>query len=130
MSGIDEGPRDIDRRRMLVLLAATAGALTLPACVAPPSGGTGSDTYTNVTALGLAYLERRPAEASRAWLRSQLGDPPLGITPPALRTRLAAQILADVSSFPNLRMISIDGWLLSETECRAAALWAKRNDDD
>ena len=121
-------PTAIGRREALALMAGGIGVLALSGCVTPLSPGV--DPYPGVTAVGQAYLERRPEEASRSWLLAHLGNPPATIEPPDLLRQLASLVLADVASFPDLRVIHIDGWLVSETVGRVAALWVKRSDDD
>ena len=72
----------------------------------------GSTTDGRHVALGQAYLRRYPEEASQSRLA--------GLVPadPVARTR---QVRAD---FAVGQVVTLDGWVLSRTECRYCALHA------
>lgn len=103
-------------RRALALLApgATTAPTTPTAEVEPPPVG-GLD---GVDAVGSIYLHHHPEEAATGVLRASLGlapdrDPERGMD------RLRRRIQADFE-IPDI--VAIDGWRLSRTEARWAAL--------
>lgn len=86
----------------------------------PPPPSTMGDA---LVAVGARYLEVVPEEADQAFLLGQL--PALeGVVPERPGTDLAvlsSQVVADHASGD---LVDLDGWVLSRTECRAAALYA------
>lgn len=74
----------------------------------------------SVRRLAEAYLRQRPAEADRELLLRELGGSlPNAGSSSDLTESFRAQISAD---FAADRTIMLDGWMLSETECRLCAL--------
>lgn len=76
-----------------------------------------------LVAVGGRYLEAFPEEADRTLLLDAL--PPLdGEVPadPAQALGVLGPLVADDAA--SGRTITLDGWVLSRTECRAAALYA------
>ncbi len=131
---IAEAPQSYrpSRRRLLggaLLLIPLAGlAAWLHTSEGPMVPGLGSlRAATDVTALfsdreaarrvGLAYLQQVPAEADRARLIALLG-------PEMLNAENAHTLLADMTraDFAANRTIIVQGWILSVTEARLAAL--------
>lgn len=94
--------------------AATTDADRLRAAIADP---------TSAATLGRAYLARFPNEAGRerlaAAILASLAATAHG--PGALHRLLRARIRGD---FRDGMTIALDGWILSRTEARLAALWA------
>ncbi len=76
-----------------------------------------------LVAVGTRYLEDAPEEADQAFLLEQL--PALEGTVPErpgpMLGVLAPQVVADHTSGD---LVELDGWVLSRTEARAAALYA------
>ena len=78
--------------------------------------------------VGRAYLAGHPAEADRDRLAARLdqalrcqGCDPARAPTDQLRTALAGQIRAD---FAAAQVVTVDGWVLSETEARLCGLAA------
>jgi hypothetical protein len=99
-----------------------SGEATTTSTTAPPPEPT-SSLADALVAVGGRYLEERPDEADQAALLAAL--PALDGEVPehpgqALRV-LADQAAADHGSGDT---VDLDGWVLSRTECRAAALYA------
>lgn len=108
----------ISRRSALQLLAGGGLALALPSGCGwwdEPDG-----TVAGIAAVGEAYLATAPGERDEAVLRAAL--PPHGADDPeAALAELAPAIAED---FATGRTVVLDGWLLSLTEARVAALAA------
>ena len=82
-------------------------------------------------ALGRFYLGLRPEEASREVLLSRLGlsEPDVSeLTRDAVRTEVHARLARrHRDDFRRSRVVTVDGWVLSETELRLCALvWLLR----
>jgi hypothetical protein len=74
------------------------------------------------SALGRAYLARAPGEADPVRLAAAIIA---GLGAPVDDERLPALIRARVrADFAAGDIVTIDGWVLSRTEARLAALWA------
>jgi hypothetical protein len=71
--------------------------------------------------IGRRYLGTVPAERDVAILRSQLG---VFATPADVLAKVAALEQAVRSDFERGEVVALDGWILSRTELRAAALFA------
>ena len=90
---------------------------------APPPPDPASSLGDALVAVGGRYLEEHPAEADRDALLAAL---------PALEGRVpehpgqGLQVLADQAAADHEAgdVVVLDGWVLSVTECRAAALYA------
>ena len=123
----------LDRRRFL-LLAAGGGAAVVVGLGLKLGLGDGDPQTTGgagpspaaapdaaAEAVGRRYLEETPAESTEADLRAALPDELADVQPGEETARLSAAVHAD---FDQGRTIELDGWLLSVTECRVAALSA------
>jgi choline dehydrogenase-like flavoprotein len=125
------------RRRMRssrrAFLAATGAAALLPLSWrgGASTGATDADRLraaianpASAAALGRAYLARFPGEADRdriaAAILASLAAPPARDAS-ALRAPVRARIRGD---FRAGATVTLDGWILSRTEARLAALWA------
>ena len=111
----------ISRRAMLALLGGAAvvvaGGVVVREVTDDGGGsGAGADQDT-VARIGRRYLELVPSEASKAKLRAQLP----AVSGSDLES-LGALKQASAEDFAAARWVAIDGWLLSLTEARAAAL--------
>ena len=89
----------------------------------PPPPEPTSSLADALVAVGVRYLEEHPDEADQATLLTAL--PELGGEVPE-RPGQALQVLADQAAADHESgdTIELDGWVLSVTECRAAALYA------
>jgi hypothetical protein len=89
----------------------------------PPPPEPASSLADALVAVGGRYLEEHPDEADRAALLAEL--PALEGQVPE-RPGQALRVLADQAAADHEagRTESLDGWVLSVTECRAAALYA------
>jgi hypothetical protein len=129
---VSVGTRGPDRRRFLALIAGGGAALvaagvglriglddgTEPAADSVPTPA--SPTPDAATAaIGERYLEETPTEASAADLRRLLPEELSDVSPGEQTDRVANAVRAD---FEQDRIVELDGWLLSVTECRLAAL--------
>ena len=113
---------NIRRRKLLAILAGLAPLHFVPAAAFTRAArGTGGRPISfSVRRLGEAYLRERPDEADRTLLLKELGpglENIAGISD--LTKRFRARIGED---FAAGRTIILDGWMLSETECRLCAL--------
>jgi hypothetical protein len=94
-----------------------------PATTAPPPPEPRSTMGDALVAVGIRYLEDVPEEADQAFLLEQL--PALEGTVPErpgpMLGVLAPQAVADHTIGD---LVELDGWVLSRTEARAAALYA------
>ena len=94
-----------------------------PPTTGPPPSPPRSSVADALVAVGTRYLEDVPDEADQAFLLEQL--PALEGTVPerpgADLGVLAPQAVADHTSGD---LVDLDGWVLSRTECRAAAVYA------
>jgi hypothetical protein len=96
-----------------------ATALTGPAAAAVPDRArTAAPTRDGVARLGRAYLRAHPDQRDLATLRSSL--PQLDATQP-YRPQLPTLAAANADDFAHGRVVAVDGWLLADTEARAAA---------
>lgn len=132
-----EEPVVLSRRAALGIIGVSAamGALGIsivrrdagpePALQAPGTAAADGGTV-GVAALGQAYLDEHPEEATREALLAGLGvaDDAFG-DPNAQLDALAAQIEAD---FATDTTTTADGWLLSLTEARLAGLVALQDE--
>lgn len=95
------------------------GAPTPPTTTRPPS----ASPHDALVAVGSRYLEEHPDERDQEVLLAAL--PALGGEVPEHPLEglgvLADQAAADHASG---EVVELDGWVLSRTECRAAALYA------
>lgn len=95
----------------------------LPTTTAPPPPEPRSTMGDALVAVGARYLEDEPQEADQAFLLDQL---------PALEGRVPERpgpmlgVLAPqaVSDHTTGDLVELDGWVVSVTEARAAALYA------
>ena len=94
-----------------------------PPTTAPPPSEPRSTMGAALVAVGTRYLEDVPEEADQAFLLEQL--PALEGTVPErpgpMLGVLAPQAVADHTAGD---LVELDGWVLSRTEARAAALYA------
>jgi hypothetical protein len=90
---------------------------------APPPPDPASSLGDALVAVGGRYLEAHPEEADRAALLAAL--PPLEGRVPE-HPGQGLQVLADQAAADHESgdVVALDGWVLSVTECRAAALYA------
>ncbi len=99
------------------------GEAAAPTTTAPPPSEPRSTMGDALVAVGARYLEDEPQEADQAFLLDQL--PALEGTVPErpgpMLSVLAPQAVADHSAGD---LVELDGWILSVTEARAAALYA------
>jgi len=99
------------------------GEAAAPTTTAPPPSEPRSTMGDALVAVGARYLEDEPQEADEAFLLDQL--PALEGTVPErpgpMLGVLAPQVVADHSAGD---LVELDGWILSVTEARAAALYA------
>lgn len=121
----------LDRRRFLVLAAGGGTAVVVGLGLklgldrgdpqttggAGPSPDAAADAAAE--AVGRRYLEETPAESTEAELQAALPGELADVQPGEETARLAAAVQAD---FDQGRTVELDGWLLSVTECRVAAL--------
>jgi hypothetical protein len=77
-----------------------------------------AESPDGVVRLGRSYLRTHPEENKLGTLRSSL--PQLDATQP-YRPQLPTLAAANTDDFANGRVVSVDGWLLGDTEARAAA---------
>ena len=82
------------------------------------------DPWPHITALGNAYLAATPSENNTTILADALGGVNPTSTPPTLLAQLDASVIADFSSG---QTVWLSGFLLSRTEARVAALWARQH---
>ena len=99
------------------------GEAAAPTTTAPPPAEPRSTMGDALVAVGARYLEDEPQEADQAFLLDQL--PALEGTVPErpgpMLGVLAPQAVADHTAG---ELVELDGWILSVTEARAAALYA------
>lgn len=99
------------------------GEAPAPTTTAPPPSEPRSTMGDALVAVGARYLEDQPQEADQAFLLDQL--PALEGTVPErpgpMLGVLAPQAVADHTAG---ELVELDGWILSVTEARAAALYA------
>lgn len=115
-----------DRRS--VLMAGTASAALAATSLLPAAGPAVAPLLRLLTdpqgaaAIGRAWLQQVPAsvESLVADLAADLGAEPAG--DPGLRERYAQRVAED---FATNRVERVDGWMLSRTEVRLAALAAR-----
>ena len=122
-------PGRVGRRRFLVLASATTAALTAPAIAPPgsaaePVSGAGLALafrdQASAIAIGRRYLGHFPNEPHDEVLAE--GRRLAGETDPAAaRSALRARIKQD---FERGDTVTLDGWILSRSECRACAALA------
>ena len=115
----------VGRRRFLALAGATTAALTtppvaLPGSAAEPVSGAGLALafrhQASAIAIGRRYLERFPSDPHREVLgedRRLAGE--------TARSALRARVKQD---FERGDTVTLDGWILSRSECRACAALA------
>lgn len=123
------------RRRVLVGVAATAGALALGGVVLArdePDGGSSSstsgsstpasgDATASIALVGAAYLATEPDVADEAGLRAAL--PTLdGATADGVVGQMGTIEPTVRDDFTAGRTVSVDGWVLAVSEAQAAAL--------
>lgn len=120
-------------RRRFVALAAGGGAAVVAAGAGLRLGfdGEGEPESEEVAAtpapspdaateaIGRRYVEETPTETTEAELRRLLPEELVDVAPGEQTGRVAAAVRAD---FERGRIVELDGWLLSVTECRIAAL--------
>jgi len=118
----------LDRRRFLLLAAGGGAAVVVGLGLKlglgdgdPRTTGAAGPSPAAAEAVGRRYLEETPAESTEADLRAALPDELADVQPGEETARLSAAVHAD---FDQGRTIELDGWLLSVTECRVAALSA------
>jgi hypothetical protein len=122
-SGDASSGSDLDRRRLLAILAAAPLAALVASgfdvSVAPAAATSLSPTARRrIAVVGRAYLAAAPDERDATRLAAELGLH----GPGALALdRLRRAVQAD---YEGGRTVSVSGWLLSLTEARAAALVA------
>ncbi len=122
----------LSRRAVIGGLAAsglTAGVIgsLLTACTDASSSGTEDHApdpaptaaEAALIRIGRRYRQERPEEDDRTVLRRRLGIETAAAASPGLLRSLDAQVAADYGAG---RTIQLDGWVLSVTEGRAAAL--------
>jgi len=99
---------------------ATGGPTTT---TSPPPPEPTSSLADALVAVGARYLEATPDEADQEVLLAAL--PPLDGQVPE-RPAQALGVLAEQAAADHERgeTVTLDGWVLSRTECRAAALYA------
>jgi hypothetical protein len=119
----------VGRRRFLALAGATTAALTtppvaLPGSAAEPVSGAGLALafrhQASAIAIGRRYLERFPSDPHREVLgedRRLAGE----TDPTVARSALRARVKQD---FERGDTVTLDGWILSRSECRACAALA------
>jgi hypothetical protein len=118
-------PTPLHRRALLGLFASGAAALVVAGCGGDGSGDVvgGSDQRPEpadaVKVVGERYRSLVPAEDDEATLESLLGLEAGTATDEAMLAALAEQVRND---FATSDTVMIDGWILSVTEARAAAL--------
>ena len=116
-------PSAITRRTLLAWLgASTLTAQVLPALLRLAAASQSEDeALRKIVRVGRSYLKKVPDEANReklaALLPSLKGSKRLAARIRALRDRVARD-------FAENRIVLLEGWLLSRTEARAAALVA------
>ena len=128
--------RRTTRRRILVLGGVTAAGIAAGGAVRLIDGDGGGRSLRaivpealrgdGIRAVGEAYLRERPREGGAPTLVRLLRRRPAwraALDPPDIPRVLAAESRAD---FRAGRTVSVGGWVLSETEGRAAALAAAR----
>jgi len=100
-----------------------AGDPPPPTTTAPPPPDSRSTVGDALVAVGTRYLEDEPQEADRAFLLEELPalDGRVPERPGPMLGVLAAQAEADHATGD---LVVLDGWVLSVTEVRAAALYA------
>lgn len=120
---------ELQRRQFLSVLAGIAAAnfLAVPARAYGGAGAADAATHISVRRLGEAYLRLRPMEASRESLMASLRHSMqrLGAAQPEGGGVIGSsesirELIKD--DFASCRTINIDGWVLSESECRLCAL--------
>jgi len=124
----------LDRRTFLNGVMAVA-AFSLQAGAAVSAQGAGlvqRGSLRSMKYVGQAYLQSRPHEAGREMLLKELrrvmlttnkpDAPPSGASPFAAGGEEVRALIR--SDFAEGRTVSLDGWVLSETECRICALLA------
>lgn len=121
---MNDDPTLVTRRALLRWLG--GGALvTLGVPAWPATSATIDDAGGAVAAalarIGRRYLEVTPAERDVATLRARLGE---FATPGDVLAHAAALERAVRRDFERGDILALDGWILSRTELRAAALFA------
>lgn len=125
----------MERRTFVQLSAYTALALTLPSL-----NGCNTDSKEKVISQplffshladaktiresGLAYRKLKPSEDSQATLVSVLSGNDQSNDRDAIRDRLDEQVKQD---FKTGKIVTLTGWVLSETEARQCALFSILN---
>lgn len=114
----------LSRRRFLRLvgggMAVGAGALAAPELLAAtPVWAAVPTPADGIQRIGRAYLRLRPREKQVKVLRRKLAA--AGIRGDG-REQLAASAARIADDFANNRIVTLDGWVLSITEARLAAL--------
>jgi hypothetical protein len=114
----------LTRRRFLRLVgggvAASAGALAVPELLsATPVWAAVPAPKDGIQRIGRAYLRLRPRENQVKVLRRKLAAS--GIRGDG-RAQLAASATRIADDFAKDRIVTLDGWVLSVTEARLAAL--------
>lgn len=119
----------LGRRQLLRWIVAgglTSGALgsLAAACVADDTSGAGDDRQLTeaevaIARVGRRYREVRPEEDDAAVLLGLLAVDPEAVSSPGDLRSLSAEVLDDYGAG---RTVRLDGWVLSVTEGRAAAL--------
>lgn len=122
---------ELQRRQFMSVVIGAVAATLFPGASRGNivSGATNAAALESVRRVGEAYLSKRPAEADRGWLLTALRRNlrTSGLTPPPtqgvadMMEGFGALIRAD---FAAGHTIILDGWVLSETECRLCALHA------
>lgn len=120
----------LDRRRFLQVSAlGVAAAIVYPACAECDRNGTGLGHPRlldmlgpdRVRAIGKQYLAATPKETSPDALRSAISKSRNQSRVPLMPRSLDDQVRDD---FINGQTVLVDGWVLSVTEARQAALFA------
>jgi len=99
------------------------GEAPAPTTTAPPPSEPRSTMGDALVAVGARYLEDEPQEADQAFLLDQLPalEGAVPERPGPMLGVLAPQAVADHTAG---ELVELDGWILSVTEARAAALYA------
>jgi len=120
---VRDDPTTITRRVLLRWLG--GGALAALGVHARPAGAEGDDRHDAVVAaltrIGRRYLEVVPAERDAATLHARLAE---FAAPADVLAHPAALERAVRRDFERGDILALDGWILSRTELRAAALFA------
>ena len=118
---------ELGRRRFLGLMGTAAATFLIGGAVGGCSdvGDAAVPTSTRPTAdaatrrIGERYLAATPGEHDEAVLRAGLSPAIADADPGGQRAAVDRAVRAD---FEAGRLVELDGWLLSENECRLAAL--------